>query len=265
MSVRRALAPRSIHLRIVPRPANLSESREIFRVLQRFGEISTFKYLRAQYEYQNPADNVALAIYRDEAAAQSALDASPLRFALEKLITSDTDADAQIQAAEEDEDDTPIQQTPQKDGIDEILRPSQLLNRTLPTPTGTTGTSPAPTPPSKPLPFDPPPHASSQKKSTKWFQVTVDRSRAVHPDFIERQPYWKQFHPMKSMAQVDLEKSVPHVGLSDVSKRPPNAYRTPARVLRVMNEYVEKRMPSLRGIVEGGENERGFEERRRRG
>jgi hypothetical protein len=46
MSVRRALAPRSIHLRIVPRPANLSESREIFRVLQRFGEISTFKYLR---------------------------------------------------------------------------------------------------------------------------------------------------------------------------------------------------------------------------
>ncbi|KAI4674082.1 uncharacterized protein J4E88_008549 [Alternaria novae-zelandiae] len=238
-------------------------SREIFRVLQRFGEISTFKYLR--YEYQNPADNVALAIYRDEAAAQSALDASPLRFALEKLITSDADADAQIQAAEEDEDDTPIQQTPQKDGIDEILRPSQLLNRTLPTPTGTTGTSPAPTPPSKPLPFDPPPHTSSQKKSTKWFQVTVDRSRAVHPDFIERQPYWKQFHPMKSMAQVDLEKSVPHVGLSDVSKRPPNAYRTPARVLRVMNEYVEKRMPSLRGIVEGGENERGFEERRRRG
>jgi len=50
-----------------------------------------------------------------------------------------------------------------------------------------------------------------------------------------------------------------------VSKRPPNAYRTPARVLRVMNEYVEKRMPSLRGIVEGGENERGFEERRGRG
>lgn len=46
MSVRRALAPRSVHLRIVPRPANLSESREIFRVLQRFGELSTFKYLR---------------------------------------------------------------------------------------------------------------------------------------------------------------------------------------------------------------------------
>ena len=46
MSVRRALAQRSVHLRINPRPANLSESREIFRVLQRFGEINTYNYLR---------------------------------------------------------------------------------------------------------------------------------------------------------------------------------------------------------------------------
>jgi hypothetical protein len=68
---------------------------------------------------------------------------------------------------------------------------------------------------------------------------------------------------MKSMAQADLEKVVPHVGLSDISKRPPNAYRTPARVLRIMNEYVDKRMPSLRGIAEGSENEMAFEERRR--
>jgi len=55
MSVRRALAPRSIHLRIVPRPANLSESREILRVLQRFGEISIFKYLRVCLGSENMA------------------------------------------------------------------------------------------------------------------------------------------------------------------------------------------------------------------
>lgn len=48
MSLRRALAPRSIHIRIVPRPANLSESREIYRVLQKFGELDTFKYLRVR-------------------------------------------------------------------------------------------------------------------------------------------------------------------------------------------------------------------------
>ena len=49
MSVRRVAAhlpSRSVHVRIVPRPANLSESREIFRVLQRFGEINTYKHLR---------------------------------------------------------------------------------------------------------------------------------------------------------------------------------------------------------------------------
>jgi hypothetical protein len=68
---------------------------------------------------------------------------------------------------------------------------------------------------------------------------------------------------MKSMAQTDLQKKVPHVGLSDVSKRPPNAYRTPTRVLRVMNDYVERAMPTLRGIAEGSESERAFLERRK--
>ena len=101
-------------------------------------------------------------------------------------------------------------------------------------------------------------------KSTKWFQVAVDRSRAVHQDYIERQPYWKQFHPMKSMAQEDLAKSVPHIGLSDVSKRPPNAHRTPNRVLRILHDYVETKMPTLRQIAEGGERERQYVDRQAR-
>lgn len=46
MSIRRAVAPRSVHVRFRPKPLNLSESREIFRVLQRFGEISSFYYLK---------------------------------------------------------------------------------------------------------------------------------------------------------------------------------------------------------------------------
>jgi hypothetical protein len=43
------LSQRSVHLRIVPRPSNLSESREIYRVMQRFGEISTYKNLRVRF------------------------------------------------------------------------------------------------------------------------------------------------------------------------------------------------------------------------
>ncbi|CAN9331870.1 unnamed protein product [Alternaria alternata] len=258
MSARRALALRSIHLRIVPRPANLSESREIFRVLQGFGEISTYQSLR--YEYQNPADNVAFAIYRHESSAQSALDASPIRFALEtSTATEDNTSTESHYTGEEDQEDASTDHMPQKAGIDEILRPSQLLNRT----SAETHRS-TPSAPPKPMPFDPPPVSPKQKKWTKWFQVTVDRTRAVHQDFIERQPYWKQFSPMRSMAQADLEKKVPHIGLSDISKRPPNAYRTPTRVLKTMNQYVETAMPTLRGVAEGSENERAYLERQER-
>jgi hypothetical protein len=116
------------------------------------------------------------------------------------------------------------------------------------------------------MPFDPPaplPNTPQPLTKTKWFQVTVDRSRAVHQDFVERQPYWKQFVPMKSMAQEDLVKRVPHIGLSDVSKRPPHAHRTPNRVLKLMSEYVETRMPSLKGMVENSAAERNFLERRK--
>ncbi|EMD59607.1 hypothetical protein COCSADRAFT_164495 [Bipolaris sorokiniana ND90Pr] len=260
MSLRRALAPRSIHIRIVPRPANLSESREIYRVLQKFGQLDTFKYLR--YEYQNPADNVALAIYRDERSAQRALDASPLRFALEKAVSPATTHPPQSPSSQEEEEGSDIEnssadQIQHTKGIDEILRPSQLANRSWQS-TYTTK------PPSKPtpMPFESPAPSGKQIKQSKWFQVTIDRSRAVHQDYIERQPFWKQFNPMKSMAQEDLAKIVPHPGLSDISRRPPNAHRTPSRVLKIMNDYVETKMPTLRGIFEGSEADRAFEQRR---
>jgi hypothetical protein len=266
MSVRRAasqlLPSRSIHLKIVPRPANLSESREIYRVLSRFGELSMYKSLK--YEYHNPASNIALAIYRTPDSAQRALNASPIRFALEKSIDPTTDPSPETTLTPEDDDaDMHTSYEPVPDstaGIKEILGPSTLSVRT-----STTTISPkshrAP-----PMPFDPPqplPHSPIPTKRTRWFQVIVDRSRVVHADYVERQPYWKYFQPMKSMAQEDLAKQVPHVGLSDVSKRGMNEYRTPIRVLRDMSEYVEKVMPSLRGVGGDGAGEVGF--RRRRG
>jgi hypothetical protein len=136
MSARRAasqlLSGRSLHLRIVPRPANLSESREIYRVLQRFGELSMFKSLR--YEYHNPADNIVLAIFRDENSAQKALDASPIRFALEKVIQQPNENYAnEFQGEDDDDQDSSSSlspKTPTKNGIDEILRPSTLSTRT---------------------------------------------------------------------------------------------------------------------------------------
>ena len=177
-----------------------------------------------------------------------------------------SDADDQVVQAVAESDET-ASKTPQKDGIDEILRPSTLVNRASPAPTSddpfSTANSPRdplrpiPTEPA-PLPFAPDPSTTSREPQKKFFQVTIDRSRVIHQDFVERQPYWKQFNPMKSMAQDDLAKKVPHIGLSDVSKRPPNAHRTPNKVLNKMNYYVENRMPSLLDMwEEGGREKRG--------
>ncbi|KAF1923676.1 uncharacterized protein M421DRAFT_74785 [Didymella exigua CBS 183.55] len=246
MSLRRTAAhlpSRSVHLRIVPRPANLSESREIFRVLQRFGEINTYKHLR--YEYHNPADNVALAIFRTPEAAQRALNASPLRFSLEREVNT---TEPLSYAADPEDDPDSLPQAPSANDTSALTSPSRLLTRTPPTPP-----NPPPSAPT-PLPFAaPPPRATA----TKWFQVTLDRSRAVHQDFVERQPLWKQFTPMKSMAQEDLAKIVPHAGLADVSKRPPHAHRTPNKVLRKMAGWVGGAMPTLRGIWEESQGKRG--------
>ncbi|KAL5119688.1 hypothetical protein ACEQ8H_002294 [Pleosporales sp. CAS-2024a] len=273
------IAGRSVHLRIVPRPANLSESREIFRVLRRFGELTMYKSLK--FEYHNPADNIVLAIFRDDKAAQKALDASPIRFALEKTLDwpdQDHRHHGHHEGEGEGEPDDHLDMTTSSPapttttaaptaaaaaasgGIDDILRPSMLSTRTAPT---------AP-PPARPraqpsMPFEPRPrprHGPEPQTRTKWFQVTVDRSRAVHQDYVERQPFWKYFEPMKSMAQEHLAKQVPHIGLSDVSKRPPNAHRTPNHVLKTMNDYVQERMPSLRGMVEGNDSEMSYRARK---
>ncbi|KAF2677821.1 hypothetical protein K458DRAFT_318805 [Lentithecium fluviatile CBS 122367] len=264
MSVRRAstalLAQRSVHIRIVPRPANIGESREIFRILQRFGEMTMYKHLK--YEYHNPADNIALAIYREADSAQQAIRNSPLRFSID-ILTKENKTDLQ-ELEEVQEEDAAIPQPPSKDGIDEMLRPSALTNpNSAATATDDPFAAPArfknpliPTPTSPPpMPFAPNPSASSHTSYKKYFQVTIDRSRVIHQDFVERQPLWKQFNPMKSMAQTVLAKTVPHIGLSDVGKRPPDAHRTPNKVLKQMSDYIDKRMPSL--VEMWGEGGRG--------
>ncbi|KAK3201682.1 hypothetical protein GRF29_164g277875 [Pseudopithomyces chartarum] len=146
MALRRAstelLAQRFVHLHIVPRPSNLAESREVYRILQRFGAID--KYYNLQFEYHSPAPNSALLIYADPSAAQQALDASPIRFALERTAFAPQSAweadefpapDTPEAASDEfggDDNDAAIQ--PSTPGIQDMLSPSPLLTRTTPTP-----------------------------------------------------------------------------------------------------------------------------------
>ena len=39
-------AGRAVHVKIYPRPRNLSESREILRVLQQYGDVAMYKHLK---------------------------------------------------------------------------------------------------------------------------------------------------------------------------------------------------------------------------
>ena len=40
---------KAVHLKIYPHPQNLRESREVLRILQKFGTVEMFKSLRVKY------------------------------------------------------------------------------------------------------------------------------------------------------------------------------------------------------------------------
>lgn len=48
MAAFRSAASKAVHLKVYPRPATLSESRELLHVLQQFGEVTMFKSLRVR-------------------------------------------------------------------------------------------------------------------------------------------------------------------------------------------------------------------------
>ncbi|MCJ1281024.1 hypothetical protein MMC26_000342 [Xylographa opegraphella] len=74
----RSSVGRAVHIKIHPRPRTITESREVLRVLERYGEVIMFKHLK--YEPHAPAPNSALAMYRNVEAAESAMKASPVSF-----------------------------------------------------------------------------------------------------------------------------------------------------------------------------------------
>ena len=52
-SAKEGLLRGAIHIKVLPRPRNLSESREILRVLEKYGEILMFKHLKVRVPESN--------------------------------------------------------------------------------------------------------------------------------------------------------------------------------------------------------------------
>ncbi|OCL12234.1 hypothetical protein AOQ84DRAFT_360801 [Glonium stellatum] len=229
-AVSKLLASKTIHVQIQPKPANLAENREILRVLQRFGDIVIFKHLR--YEEPVGMPNSLLATYRDAASAQKALDASPVRFSLE-AIEGDMAGNNVDESWSEDQPEDGEATAPPKsgtDGVEEMVRPSTLLHKPFDhngnnNPSGSQSLENA-----RNEKVAETGRLENSTKTLRWFHLTVDSSHTDQRGYVERQPLYTTFVPTRSMVQEDLAKSVPHIGLSDVSVRTKST-RTPNRIL----------------------------------
>ncbi|KAI9839373.1 MAG: hypothetical protein M1838_004376, partial [Thelocarpon superellum] len=71
---------RAVHLRIHPRPRNLTESTQVLRTLQRYGEVVAYQSL--SHDPRQPVPHAAVAVFRDERARHDFLKVSPVRFAI---------------------------------------------------------------------------------------------------------------------------------------------------------------------------------------
>jgi hypothetical protein len=207
--------------------------------------ITSADLLLGSVQYEEPVGmpNSALATYRDPVSAQKALDASPIRFSLEAIAGDGAENDVDESRSEDQPEDggASMQSQSGEDGVEEIIRPSTLLYRPSDPNsdhfTSATRQTKVHTPPENQLQENTKDEkvagtGQSEKpsKTLRWFHLTVDLLRTDQREYVERQPLYNTFAPTKSMAQEDLAKSVPHVGLSDVSVRHKSA-RTPNRIL----------------------------------
>lgn len=75
----RPIGNRAVHLRLHPRVETLAESREILRLMQKFGRVEMFR----NFKYDAlPVANTMIAIYETDEGARKLLEESPLRFVM---------------------------------------------------------------------------------------------------------------------------------------------------------------------------------------
>ncbi|KAF2140097.1 uncharacterized protein K452DRAFT_320151 [Aplosporella prunicola CBS 121167] len=292
MSALRAAVTKGVHLRIFPRPASLSESREVLRVLQQFGEVSTFKSLK--FDPYTRAPNVCMAIYESADSAAKLLKASPLRFAIEHVVPETHDdaeepadltqplsslAPGQVEPAQSMEDaEFQENNEPSKAGAEEMIRPSQLLFGTIESfgkPQGELQQEDAHAlaenyaavlekaakesiePEPQAAADAQPDTAKPQPRHAREFHLTADVLEMNHRDYIERTWwYWPYRTRTRSFAYGDLyARGVPD-GIADIhTDKPQQPWRI---VQRFRNEIAAR--PKLGEIGEMDVDEEDIDE-----
>ena len=253
-SLSRSTANRAVHLRITPRPSNISDSREILRLVSQFGEVEYYKNLKYD-TLSHPS--ASLVIFRDEKAAESCLKRSPIRFRLGPAPAADIEDDrpqhpqqhfhntptpAAAAPPQQQQTHSPLPANSPKGPVSSPFGMSQsrsLSTSSLPTDPRTT---PA-------LPFlhaDPSPNPHTQ--TSRIFQLQTNPARTNFRDQVDRAEYHGRFMiDTKSAIQQDLAKRVPMLGLSAWEWRKPEK---PDRVVQRMRSGEGRR--SLMEIWEEG-------------
>ncbi|KAE9976903.1 hypothetical protein EG328_002363 [Venturia inaequalis] len=237
-------AANAVRLILMPSPANLLESREVLRICQSFGEVTTFKHLK--YHDLNPAPNAALAVFQRPESAEALIRASPVTFTLETQSGNFDNEDTLEEGRDEFSGDI-AQNTPSRTDATELHTPNSLLDSGFSTPL-------EPQTSSKPSSE---PHQQRNKRSSstlKDMRCFVEYWRGNQQDFLERSPTWGPFTVHKDNAvQQDLERRVPLVGLSDINVQ---KREVPLRILRKRQEEMRERKSWMQ-IWEEGRRESG--------
>lgn len=250
-SISRSTANRAVHLRITPRPSNISDSREILRLVSQFGEVEYYKNLKYD-TLSHPS--ASLVIFRDEQAAQSCLKRSPIRFRLGPAPAADVEDEAYPQQHSHNTP-TPAAATPQQPNNSPLPTNSPKgptstpfgLSQSRSLSTSSLPTAPRPTPALPFLSTEPSPHVHTQQPS-RIFQLQTNPARTNFRDQIDRAEYHGRFVvDTKSAIQQDLAKRVPTLGLSAWEWRKPEK---PDRVVQRMRSGEGRR--SLMEIWEEG-------------
>ncbi|QDS70642.1 hypothetical protein FKW77_000867 [Venturia effusa] len=236
-------AANAVRLVLMPSPANLLESREVLRICQSFGEVTTFKHLK--YHDLNPAPNSALAVFQRPESAEAFIQASPITFTLETQTGPIENEDVEVEARDEFPEDI-AQNSPSRTDATELHAPNSLLDTGFSTPLQSEK-------PSKPAPQQ---QTKTRRDASvlKDMRLFVEYWRGNQQDFLERSSAWGSFTVNRNSAvQQDLERRVPLVGLSDIHVQ---RREVPLRVLRKRQEELRARK-SWRQVWEEGRRERG--------
>lgn len=210
----RAIGARAVHLRLVPRPEGMAESREILRLLQGHGKVEMFKNLK--YDAV-PTPNTMLAIFQSEDVARQFLHRSPLRFNMSRHHVEEDSVEENYSASEA----PGTTQSLPNNGRSSAARPAQ--------------------------------HSStiSNEPETREYQLQVNIATIHHRDHINVNSYNGPFIVgTKSAVQEDLARQVPLFGLSEVNLQ---KAEKPWKVVKTERAIEGRERRTLRQMLEEGE------------